>query len=123
MPAASDALVSRRRTRPACKPWIATSTRAARESSAARVSAPCAGVGAARLGAERVGRQAGVAEVVGEVFNSPDTVPVMALATAKSRLPSWFRSPTATQAGPGADGESVFVWDVPSPFPSSTDTH
>ena len=45
-----------------------------------------------------------------------------ALATARSSLPSRFRSPTATTCGLGPASKLTGGPKVPSPFPSNTDT-
>ena len=52
----------------------------------------------------------------------PDSQAEVQFATARSSLPSRFRSPTATCHGVSPTAKSVCAPNVPSPFPSSTDT-
>src|SRR5439155_5939236 len=54
--------------------------------------------------------------------STTETVFELPLATARSGLPSPFRSPIATELGPLPVPKSVFAPKLPSPLPSSAET-
>src|SRR2546427_242762 len=62
-----------------------------------------------------------VGGVAGVLFISTETSLDARLATARSSLPSLLKAPTAPEAGPLPAPKGSAGWQVPSPFPSSTE--